>query len=270
MRKTLFAVVILLITFAAQAADQALWEKSTLNQVIKRGELRVGLEAGYLPFEMRDKRGDIIGFDVDLAKLMARAMGVKVIFVNTQWDGIIPALLTDKFDILMGGMTITPERNLQVNFAAPYLVIGQTLLIARRNADRIRSYKDANDPQFTIATKLGTTGDIAAKRYLPKAKIKTYETQTDAALEVRSGRVDAMVYDLPFNAIYAAQNKDSVIHIKEPFTKEPLGWAVRKGDPDFLNWLDHFLEQTRNDGTYDALYAKWFEGTAWLANINGQ
>ncbi|MBA4285483.1 MAG: amino acid ABC transporter substrate-binding protein, partial [Xanthomonadaceae bacterium] len=73
----------------ARAADQALWEKSTLNQVLKRGELRVGLEAGYLPFEMRDKRGEIIGFDVDLAKLMARYMGVKVSFVNTQWDGII-------------------------------------------------------------------------------------------------------------------------------------------------------------------------------------
>lgn len=267
MRKLLAAVLLSMLAFTAVAADQALAEQSTLNQIVKRGELRVGLEAGYLPFEMRDKRGEIIGFDVDLAKLMARSMGVKVRFVNTQWDGIIPALLTDKFDILMGGMTITPERNLQVNFADAYIVIGQTLLVNRRVADRIKSIKDANDPRFTIATKLGTTGDIAAKRYLPKAKIKTYESQTDAALEVRSGRVDAMIYDLPFNAIYALQNPDAIVHLKEPFTKEPLGWAVRKGDPDFLNWLDHFLEQVRNDGSYDALYAKWFESTAWMANI---
>lgn len=254
---------------AAHAADQALWEKSTLNQILKRGELRVGLEAGYLPFEMRDKRGEIIGFDVDLAKLMARYMGVKVSFVNTQWDGIIPALLTDKFDILMSGMTITPERNLQVNFARPYIVIGQTILLAKKHADAVKSVKDLNDPRFVIATKLGTTGEIAAKRFLGKARIKTFETEADAALEVRNGRADAFVYDLPFNVVYIGQFKDSLVHLKEPFTKEPLGWAVRKGDPDFLNWLDHFQDQIRNDGSYDALYSKWFEGVAWLANVQG-
>ncbi len=265
----LFALLFGLFGGPVRAADQALWEKSTLNQVLKRGELRVGLEAGYLPFEMRDKRGEIIGFDVDLAKLMARYMGVKVSFVNTQWDGIIPALLTDKFDILMGGMTITPERNLQVNFARPYIVIGQTVLLAKKHAEAVKTVKDLNDPKYVIATKLGTTGEIAVKRYLGKARLKTFETEADAAMEVRNGRADAFVYDLPFNVVYGAQYKDSLVHLKEPFTKEPLGWAVRKGDPDFLNWLDNFQDQIRNDGSYDALYSKWFEGVAWLANVQG-
>lgn len=265
----LFALLFGLFGSPARAADQALWEKSTLNQVLKRGELRVGLEAGYLPFEMRDKRGEIIGFDVDLAKLMARYMGVKVSFVNTQWDGIIPALLTDKFDILMGGMTITPERNLQVNFARPYIVIGQTVLLAKKHAETVKTVKDLNDPKYVIATKLGTTGEIAVKRYLGKARLKTFETEADAAMEVRNGRADAFVYDLPFNVVYGAQYKDALVHLKEPFTKEPLGWAVRKGDPDFLNWLDNFQDQIRNDGSYDALYSKWFEGVAWLANVQG-
>lgn len=274
MRQALLTATLLLFAWLAPllpagAADQALWEKSTLNQVLKRGELRVGLEAGYLPFEMRDKRGEIIGFDVDLAKLMARYMGVKVSFVNTQWDGIIPALLTDKFDILISGMTITPERNLQVNFAEPYIIIGQTFLLNVRHRDTVKTVKDLNDPKYTIATKLGTTGDIAARRFLGKARLKTFETEADAALEVRNGRADAFVYDLPFNVVYAAQYKDSLVHIKVPFTKEPLGWAIRKGDPDFLNWLDHFQNHIRNDGSYDALYNKWFGGTAWLANVQG-
>lgn len=270
MRKLLLCLSLLLTALTAAAADQSLWEKSALNLILKRGELRVGLEAGYMPFEMRDKRGEIIGFDIDLAKLMARSMGVKVTFVNTQWDGIIPALLTNKFDILMSGMTVTAERNLQVNFAQPYITIGQTILINKRNAEKVKSYKDLNAPEFIIATKLGTTGEIATHRYLPKAKIKTFETEADAALEVRNGRADAFVYDLPYNVVYAAQYHDALIHLKEPFTREPLGWAVRKGDPDFLNWLDNFLNQIHNDGTYDALYAKWFEGTAWLASVNGQ
>lgn len=257
------------IAGTATAAGASLWEQSTLNQVLRRGELRVGLEAGYMPFEMRDKRGNIIGFDVDLAKLMARSMGVKVSFVNTQWDGIIPALLTDKFDILISGMTITPERNLQVNFSDPYLTIGQTALLARRHAGTVKTVQDLNDARYVIATKLGTTGEIAAKRYLGKARLKTFETEADAALEVRNGRADAFVYDLPFNVVYGAQYADSLVHLKEPFTTEPLGWAIRKGDPDFLNWLHHFQQQIRNDGTYDALYRKWFEGTSWLANVQG-
>ncbi len=253
---------------AAHANDQDVWEKSTLNQIMKRGELRVGMDVGYIPFETRDKQGNIIGFDVDLAKKMASVLKVKVTFVNTAWDGIIPALLTDKFDILMGGMTITSERNLQVNFSKPYITIGQTILLAKKNAGKVKSYQDLNDPKYIIATKLGTTGDIAARRYIPKATIRSFDTEADAAQEARNGRADAFVYDLPFNTVYYAQNPDSLVFLKEPFTKEPLGWAVRKGDPDFINWLDNFLDEIKNDGTYDLLYARWFEGTAWLKNTN--
>lgn len=262
------AALLALASLAAQAADQSLWEQSTLNAIVKRGELRVGLETGYVPFEMRDKRGGIIGFDVDLAKKMASELKVKVTFVNTQWDGIIPALLTDKFDILMSGMTVTPERNLQVNFSTPYIVIGQTLLLAKKDAGKIASYKDLDDPKYIVTTKLGTTGEIAARRYISKATIGTFETEADAALEVRNGRADAFVYDLPFNSVYAAQYAGELIHLKEPFTREPLGWAVRKGDPDFLNWLDNFLQAIKSDGTYDVLYQRWFEGTDWLKNLN--
>jgi polar amino acid transport system substrate-binding protein len=251
-----------------RAADATLWERSTLNRIIQRGELRVGLEAGYMPFEMRDKKGNIIGFDVDLARLMARTLGVKLTLVNTQWDGIIPALLTDKFDLLMSGMTITPERNLQVNFTDPYIIIGQTVLLHRRHEGKIIRHDQLNDPRYTVATKLGTTGDIAARKFMPRARLKAYETEADAAQDVRQGRADAFVYDLPYNAVYLAQNPDALVHLSTPFTQEALGWAVRKGDPDFLNWLNHFLAQTRRDGVYDALYRKWFEGTAWLQNLN--
>ncbi|WP_028009432.1 transporter substrate-binding domain-containing protein [Solimonas flava] len=270
--KSLAALCALIGLFGAGhawSADQALWEKSTLNQILKRGELRVGLEAGYVPFEMRDRKGNIIGFDVDLARLMARYMGVKLTLVNTQWDGIIPALLTDKFDLLMSGMTVTPERNLQVNFADPYVVIGQTVIIRKGLIGKITKYDQLDDPQYTIATKLGTTGDIAGRKYFTKAKIKAFETEAEATLEVRNGRADAFVYDLPYNAVFYARYPNDVGILRETFTQEPIGWAVRKGDPDFLNWLNNFLRVIKADGSYDALYQKWFEGTAWLQNVGG-
>jgi len=267
MKRWFLAFAALLLSTAAPAADQALWEKSTLNQIMKRGELRVGLEAGYMPFEMRDKNGNIIGFDVDLAKKMASVLKVKVTFVNTQWDGIIPALLTDKFDILMSGMTITSERNAQVNFSQPYIIVGQTALLAGKHKGKITEAKQLDDPKYTLATKLGTSGDIVAARLMPRARIKKFETEADAALEVKNGRADAFIYDLPYLAVYAAQYPDGVHMLPEPFTKEALGFAIRKGDPDFLNWLEHFIQTVKNDGTYEVLHKRWFESTVWLKNV---
>ena len=268
-RRSFLALPLLLLPGLPRAADGSLWEKSTLNQIIKRGELRVGFEAGYMPFEMLDRNGNVIGFDVDLARKMASVLKVKVRFVNTQWDGIIPALLTDKFDLLMGGMTITPERNLQVNFTRPYIVVGQSVLLAKKHVGRITDYRQLDDPKYIVSAKLGTSGDLAARRTFPRSQLKQFESEADASLEVRNGRADAFIYDFPFNAIYALRYPDSVGHLAEPFTRENLGWAIRKGDPDFLNWLDNFLDAIRNDGTYDVLYKRWFEGTAWLKNLSG-
>lgn len=266
MRRLLLALGLLLL--APTTLANAVWDDSALNKILQRGELRVGLETGYMPFEMRNKNGDIIGFDVDLAKHMARAMGVELTLVNTAWDGIIPALLTDKFDLVMGGMTITPERNLKVNFADPYMVIGQTVLIRDDLKDKITSYRDLNDQQYKVVSKLGTTGEIAARRYMSRATILTFESESEAALEVRNDRADAFVFDFPYNAIFIAENPEGLAHLNEPFTHEPLGWAVRKGDPDFLNWLNNYLNQIRGDGTYDALYKRWFESDRWMKDVN--
>ena len=264
-----FLALPLLLPGLAGAGDAALWEKSTLNQILKRGELRVGLEAGYMPFEMLDRNGKLIGFDIDLARKMASVLKVKVRFVNTAWDGIIAALLTDKFDLLMGGMTITPERNLQVNFTRPYIVVGQTALLAKKLEARITQVSQLDDPQYIVTSKLGTSGDIAARRHFPRAQLRQFESESDAALEVRNGRADAFIYDSPFNGIYRLRYPDAVAHLEPPFTKENLGWAIRKGDPDFLNWLDNFLDAIRNDGTYALLYQRWFESTAWMKNLEG-
>jgi len=242
--------------------------EDVLQEIQKRGELIVGLEAGYMPFEMRDKKGQIIGFDVDMTTAMAKAMGVKVKYVNTNWEGIIPALLTKKFDIIASGMTITQSRNLRVNFASPYITVGQTILLNNKHKGKIKNYKQLNNEKYTVASKLGTTGEQAVKRMIPRAKYISYETEQEGTLEVINDRIDAFVYDLPFNAIMASSKaKDKVVHLDQPFTFEPLGWAIRKGDPDFLNWLNNFMYQVRNDGTYDAIYDKWFKSSSWLSEI---
>lgn len=259
-------LAVALLCGTAAAADTG--DSPTLKQIRERGELRVGLEAGYMPFEMMDKGGQMIGFDIDLARLMARKLGVQLKIVNQSWDGIIPALLTGKFDVLMGGMTITAERAQRVDFCDPYLTIGQTVLLRRQLADRIKSHKDLDAPEFTVLSKVGTTGEIATRKTFRRAQIRTFEHEAEAVIEVRNGRADAFVYDLPFNAVIAAQYPQNVTHLKEPFTREDLGWAVRKNDPALRAWLNQFLAGLKADGTYPALYRKWFESSAWLPNVN--
>lgn len=242
--------------------------RDTLSDITKRGVLKVGLEAGYMPFEMKDKQGNIIGFDVDIAKLIAKKMGVKLEMVNTEWDGIIPSLLTNKFDMIIAGMTVTPERNLRVNFSKPYLVVGQTILVRKGLAGKIKSYHDLNDKKYQVVSKIGTTGEQAIKKLIPKAKYRAYQTSQEAVLEVVNGRVDAFVYDLPFNATFVAtKGKGKVIFLDQPFTYEPLAVAVRRGDPDILNWMNNFFNQIENDGTMAKLKSRWFERNEWQARV---
>nr|5TUJ_C Chain C, Ancestral protein CDT-Anc1 [unidentified] len=233
---------------------------STLDEIMKRGTLRVGTDADYKPFSFKDKNGQYTGFDIDLAKALAKELGVKVEFVPTTWDGIIPALQTGKFDIVMSGMTITPERKKKVDFSDPYMTAGQTILVKKDNADKIKSFEDLNKPDVKVAVQLGTTSEQAAKEFLPKAKIRTFENNAEAFQEVVSGRADAMVTDSPVAAYYAKKNPGlAVVVVDEPFTHEPLGFAIRKGDPELLNWVNNWLKQMKKDGTYDKLYEKWFK-----------
>ena len=263
-----FMVIGFLLTTSAFGADIELAKKSTLEGILKRGELRVGFESGYVPFEMTDKKGNFIGFDMDFGRRMAKDMGVKFVPVNTAWDGIIPALVTNKFDIIMAGMTITQERNLKINFADPYIVVGQTILLNKKHEGKVKSYKDLNNPQYILTSRMGTTGEQAIKRYIPKATYKGFESEAEAGLEVINGKADALVYDLPFcGFLYGSQGKDKTVFLDEPFTYEPLAWAINKGDPDFLNFLNNFLRQTKGDGFYDRLYEKWIVGTEWQKEL---
>ncbi len=260
----LFVVALAVLTFSVGAAFAA----DTLAEIQKRGKLRIGMEPGYMPFELMNQKGVIIGFDVDMAKAMAAAMKVELELVSTAWDGIIPALLTGKFDVIMSGMTLTQERNLSVNFADPYILIGQSVLIKKDLASTVKSYKDLNNAKFTVASKLGTTGEQATKKMIPDAKYISYETEQEGVIELVNGKIDAFIYDLPFNAIAVNQKgQGKIVHLSEPFTKEPLAWAIRKGDPDFLNWLNNFMQQIKYDGIYDKIHQKWFQDDTWLKEI---
>lgn len=269
MRKILFALLALVFigsfcvgsTMALTPEDIA--KASAIEEILKRGKLLVGLEAGYQPFEMQDEKGNIVGFDVDMAYELGKAIfgkggEKKVVIMNTAWEGIIPSLMTHKFDIIMAGMTVLQSRNLKVNFCEPYYYIGQSLLINKKDKGKYKSYKDLNKKGIIITSKLGVTGGFTAERLMPKAELRLFKTEAEGALQVANGLADAYIYDEPQVRVFAAKYKDTTIGLFEPLTYEPLAWAIRKGDPDFLNFLNNFLRQVRGDGRWDQLKQKWF------------
>lgn len=249
-------------------AFTGLAQAGVIDDAVKRGTLRVGMDPTYMPFEMTNKRGEIIGFEVDLLKAMTKAMGVKLELVSTSYDGIIPALLTDKFDMIGSGMTLTQERNLRINFSEPFIVVGQTLLIRKELADKVKSYKDLNSADYRITSKIGTTGEMVAKKLISQAKYSGFDNEQEAVMDVVNGKADAFIYDAPYNVV--AVNKagaGKLVFLNEPFTFEPLAFGLKKGDYDSINWINNWLHQIREDGTYDRIHAKWFKSTNWLKDM---
>lgn len=239
-----------------------------IDDAVKRGSLKVGLDPTYMPFEMTNKKGQIVGFEVDLLRAMSKAMGVKLEIVSIAQDGVIPALLTNKIDIVASGLSLTQERNLKVNFPEPFIMTGQTILIRKDLADKIKSYKDLNNAQYKITSRLGTTGEFATKKRINKAQYFGYNTEAEAVLEVVNGNADAFVYDAAFNVMAIQKlGHGKLTFLDKPFTYEPLAFAIRKGDYDSINWINNFLNQVRNDGTYERLYNKWFKKGDWLKDM---
>ena len=271
----------------ALAADVELSKDSTLEGIMRRGELRIGLEVGYMPFEMIDKRSGVrqkeirhggfrrkgrqlslIGFDIDMGIEMAKALGVKPVFVDTLWPSIIPALNLGRFDIIFGGMSVTESRKEKVDFADPFMTVGQTVLLNAKHKKAVTSYKDLDDPKFVVVSKPGTTGEEAVKKMIPKATYETVDTEIDGGMRVLEGTADAFVYDYPFNAVFAALHpSDQLIFLDTPFTKEPIAWAIRKNDPDFLKWLNNFLQEIKQDGRFEKMHDKWFKKTDWFQYV---
>ena len=247
------------ITGAMAADDQ----ESVVEQVIQRGVLLVGMST-FVPWAMKDKTGKLIGFEIDVATRLAEDMGVKVEFVPTKWSGIIPALLTGKFDVIIGGMGILPSRNLKVNFTNPYDFTGMSMVASRKMADGMKGLDAYNKEGVIIAARLGSTAVTDTKKYLPKAEIRMFDDEAQAYQEVINGRVHAVVGSAPTPAFQALKYPDKLfLPIEGTFTREPIGFAVRKGDVDTLNYFNNWIGYVGAEGWLKERKTYWFETNAW-------
>ncbi len=237
--------------------------ESTLSGILERGVIRVG-NSTFAPWVMKDKTGKLVGFEIDVATRLAKDMGVSVQFVPTQWEGIIPALLAGKFDVIIGGMSVTPKRNLTVNFSIPYNYSGMSLVAHKKLADGFSSIEDFNQPQVSIAVRLGATPENAAKKFMPKAKLRRFDSETKVFQELINGRVHAAVSSAPTPLEYAFKYPQKLfLPLRKPFTREPNCFAVRKGDFDTLNFFNNWIRFVDAEGWLKERQHFWFETRAW-------
>jgi polar amino acid transport system substrate-binding protein len=259
----LLLVALVLVACAVDRAPAAtspfdIFDGSSLSQVIKRNKLIVGMEVSFFPFEYANEKGEPIGFDVDIAQLAAKELGVEIDIRDMEFSGLIPALQSGKIDMIISGMTRTLTRERTVSFTQPYFITGLCALLSKKRASDVKEVKELNSPDRILAVKLGTTGDLITARLFPKAQVNRFKEETACVREVVTGRADAFFYDQLSISKHHKENLDTTRALLDPFTYEPYAIAIHKGDADFLGWLNMFLETIKSDGRYQELYQKYF------------
>ncbi|MDR0807525.1 MAG: ABC transporter substrate-binding protein [Gemmobacter sp.] len=258
-RTVVFAA--LMGTAASIAATGA--DAGTLDDIIARGELRVAVQTQGPPFSFVNSRGERTGSAVKLAETMAEELGVKVTFLDFDWDGLLPALLSGKADILAADMTPTLARATRVAFTKPFIYVGGVALTKAGSA--FTSVEDCGKPGTRIAVLLGSSHEKSAAERFPEAEIKAYKGSGTLVLDaVDSGQADCGVND---SSAVLAQSQSypagTFTIFPEMLTKEPLAYAVRYDSLDLLIWSNLFIDTVELDGRLQANLDYWVNSTAW-------
>jgi len=246
---------------------------NTLDDVKKRGEMVVGMEAAYVPYEYFDA-GKIVGYDCDLAKAVADKVGVNVRFVDTAWDGIIPALYAGKFDVIMSAMTITKERTQKVSFSMPYGDASNMLLL-RASGDPVTTADELGD--HGVGAQLGSAGAQVARDFEAKLKgegkpgytdLKLYDHYPEAYLDLQNHRIDAVVNSLSSLDVVMKDQPGKYRMIGGiQVIKAYFGMAFRKDDTAMQTAVNEVLAAMKADGSLATLQTKWFGTTMDTPNV---
>ncbi len=258
-RSMVAALAVLLVVTAAAAAQ----EKSRLDLVLERGRLIVVTMSTVPPFAFTDDKGQLVGFDIDIVRLLAQALfkdPTKVEFVVVTAEGRWPAIESGRADLGVGGTTVYPDRAVRVAFTRPFIDSGISILVSKRSG--IKSLEDLNQDRYTVANLNNPQMAERAKRFFPKAKVLTFDTPSAQFLAVRSGRAHALQIDTPTADYFAAQSKDEFEVLPKLLTaSQNNAIYLKPGDFKWWLWLDTAVAEMRSGSwypQYSEVYRKWF------------
>ena len=241
---------------AERRRAQAPAAQDTLQAVIKRGELIVGTFDFFPPWGFRDAQNNIVGMDVDIAKDLAEQMKVKLtlVAVPTAPDRI-NFLVAGKIDVAISNFTATVERSKTITFTEPYVIDGFGVIFNK--TAKIKDWPDLNGKKVAVTT--GSTGEILLSQKAPKRRPSASTRPPPALLAVQQGKADAQIEDYTYTVYHAGRDpKKALGFIEKPFDLNPYSFGVRKGDQEWLNFLNFYIYKLHQSGKMKELYKKWF------------
>jgi polar amino acid transport system substrate-binding protein len=270
--KVFFAMVLTVIFFAGCAQMQQATSGTSASPVLDRiqqsGQLVVGTMGNMPPLNMTSKDGDIFGLEADLARMLAEAMDVNVKFVTKPFNELLPALQTGQVDMVLSGMTITPERNRKVAFIGPYFISGKAFLTKMKTIADADEAADANNPNTKIVALKGSTSQAFAEAFLDKTTLFAAENYDEAVDMILQDKADAMIADYPICIVSVFRYPDAgLLSVVTQLTYEPIGIAIPANDPLLMNWTRNTLNNIEGSGMLDELKLKWFAEGDWLNKL---
>lgn len=235
-----------------------------MDDIRKAGVVKIGVSLGGEPVGFRDPQNNPVGYDVDVATLLAEKLGVKVEFTDVSGDARISMLVSGQLDIVVANTSVTLERAKSVDFTIPYNRAGLRVIVQKDSG--ITSLDGLAGKKIVVGR--GTTGETFIKKAAPKAELVYTDTfAPDGVLLLQQKRVDAAIEDSSLLDFLATKNPD-LVTLPGLYSNDPIGIAVAKGDPDFVRWLDMFVSDYIESGAYEANYKKWWGETANPPKLN--
>ena len=240
---------------------------SVLEEVQERGTLRVGLGL-FEPWSACNADGELIGFEIDVAKRVAADMGVEIEFARTNWNYIISELIAEQFDVIISGMTILPERNLRVNFTSPYNSSGVYLVANTEQTAALATLADFNSSDVTIATRRGASSVVFVENTFPDAMLLLFDTPTAVLQAVVDGDAHAAAAFATTRTTWVEAHPETLnLPFEEPFASEVGAIAVRKGDLDTLNFFNTWIAANTASGWLEQRSQYWFQTREWADQV---
>jgi polar amino acid transport system substrate-binding protein len=257
-KKTLAIVCSMLFVvtlFAGCANKTSSTTPGGLARVKQAGKLVVGLDDSYPPMEFRDEKDNLVGFDIDLGNEIGKRLGVKTEYMPTDFNGILVALTTGKFDCIISSLSITDERKKTIDFSDSYLDGGQIIIVKKSNTT-INSKADLANK--IVGAQLGSTGEQAASKVPGVKEVKKYDKVTEAMHDLIIGRIDCIVVDKQVGEYYIAKDAANYKVLSDTLTVEPTGIGFKKTDSDLKVAVQKAINDMKADGTLSKISIKWF------------
>jgi polar amino acid transport system substrate-binding protein len=252
----------------AWGAGESAKVSPVLDRIMAKKELIVGTAASMPPLNMTTKEGEIIGAEIDLARSFAGAMEVKLTLSRMPFNELLPALEKGQVDMILSGMTMTPQRNLKVAFVGPYFASGKSILTKKKNVESVDEIAKMNQPDKVLVALKGSTSQLFVEKLIPKAKLVLADNYDQAVANVRNDQAVAMVADYPICMLSVYRYPDAgFITLGKPISYEPVGVALPANDPLLINWVQNSLNFLDKSGELEALMSRWFKDTSWLSRL---